>query len=234
VFRPRPAGAVAARLFFLVVWMPAPQRFLVVRLALGARFRMTGRNRPRFVIDQRRIEVGAGLGHDLLAEFGAQRLRLDLLDLAVLKVTQLERAKRDADQPVHLQVEGFQNFSYLTIFSLANADREPDIGALFTVERGLDRTIVHAGDCDAGAQFVERWLHDASLRAHAVAPQPGGRRQLEHARQPAVIGQQQQALGVDVKPPDADQPRQVLRQRRENSRPPFGVAWVVTNPRGLW
>ena len=61
------------------------------------------------------------------------------------------------------------------------------------------------------------------MRAHAIAPQPGGRRQFEHARQPAVIGEQQQAFGVEVEPADADQPRQVLRQRAEDGRPALRV-----------
>ena len=112
---------------------------------------------------------------------------------------------------------------------------QPDIGALFAVERRFDRAVVHAVDGDAAAQTVERLLRDAAERAHAVAAQPAGRRQFEHARQPAVIGEQQQALGVDVEPADADQPRQVLRQRAEDRvGRPSGSECVVTSPRGLW
>ena len=59
---------------------------------------------------------------------------------------------------------------------------------------------------------------DAAVSAHAIAPQPAGRRQFERAREPAVVGEQQQSLGVQVEPPDADQPRQVLRQRAEDGR----------------
>ena len=56
---------------------------------------------------------------------------------------------------------------------------------------------------------------DLAVRAHAIAPQPPGRRQLERAREPAVIGEQQQAFGGEIEPADADQARQVLRQRAE-------------------
>src|SRR5450631_4528529 len=84
IFRPRPAGAVTAGLFFLVVRMPAPRRrFVILRVALCARLRATGSDRWRRMIDERRIEIRAGLSYDLLAEFGAKRLRLDLLDLAL-------------------------------------------------------------------------------------------------------------------------------------------------------
>ena len=103
------------------------------------------------MIDQRCIEVGTGLGHDLFTEFGAQRLRLDLLDLAVIEVAQLERPECHTDQTVYLQIERLQNFADFAVFALANTDREPDIGALFAIERGLDRSIVHARDGDTGA-----------------------------------------------------------------------------------
>ena len=71
---------------------------------------------------------------------------------------------------------------------------------------------------------VERGLVDRAMRAHAVAPEPAGRRQFEHARQAAVVGQQQQALGVDVEPADRDDARQIVGQRVEDRRPAFGIA----------
>ena len=111
----------------------------------------------------------------------------------------------------------------LAVLALAHGEGEPDIGALLAVERGLDRPVAHAVDLDAAAQPVELRLRDAAERAHAVAPQPGGLRQLQHAREPAVIGEQQQPLGVEVEPADADEPRQVLRQRAEDGRPALVV-----------
>ena len=199
--------------------MLAPRcRFVILQGALRARLRVTGSDRFRRMIDQRRFKIGAGLGYDLLAEFGAQRLRLDLLNVALIEIAQLERPERHADEPVHLEVERLQDLAHLAVLAFADADGEPDIGALFTVERRFDRPIMHARDRDAGAQPVERRLHHAPQSAHAIAPQPAGRRQFEHARQTAVIGEQQQPFGVDVEPADADQPRQILGQRGEDGR----------------
>ena len=175
------------------------------------------------MIDERRVEIRAGLSDDLLAEFGTQRLRLDLLNVALIEVAQLEWPERHADEPVHLQVERLQHLAHLAVLAFADADGEPDIGTLFAVERRLDRPVMYARDGDTGAQPVERGLHDAAERAHAIAPQPTGRRQFEHARQAAVIGEQQQPFRVDVEPADADQPRQILGQRGEDGRPPFRV-----------
>src|SRR5690606_13378170 len=64
---------------------------------------------------------------------------------------------------------------------------------------------------------------DLTVHAHAVAPQPARGRQFEHTRQAAIIGQQQQAFGVDVQPPDGHEPRQLLRQDVEDRRAAFRV-----------
>ena len=71
---------------------------------------------------------------------------------------------------------------------------------------------------------VELGLVDLAMGAHAIAAQPAGRRQFEHARKAAVIGQQQQALGVDVEPADRDDARQVRAAGVENRRAAFRVA----------
>ena len=80
-----------------------------------------------------------------------------------------------------------------------------------------------AVDGDAGAQFVELRLRHRAVRAHAVAPQPAGRRQFEHARERAVIGEEEEPLGVEVEPADADQAGQILRQALEDGRPALRV-----------
>ena len=88
---------------------------------------------------------------------------------------------------------------------------------------------------DAVAQRVELRLRDPAVRAHAIAPQPAGRRQFQHAREPAVIGEQQQPFGVEIEPADADQraagPSAARRRWSGGLR---GSAMVVTSPRGLW
>ena len=178
----------------------------------------------RLVLDQRRVEIRAGLRRRSSRRAArAAPAVFDFLHRAVGELAQLERPERHADQPVHLQAERLQHVAHLAVLALADGEGEPDIGALLAVERRLDRPVAHAVDGDAAAQAVERLLRDAAVRAHAIAPQPAGRRQFEHARQPAVIGEQQQAFGVEVEPADADQPRQVLRQRAEDGRPPLRV-----------
>ena len=74
---------------------------------------------------------------------------------------------------------------------------------------------------------------DGPMRAHPVAAQPTGRRQFEHPREAAVVGEEQQALGVDVEPADRDDARQVRRQGVENGRPPLGIAGGGDEAAGL-
>ena len=71
------------------------------------------------------------------------------------------------------------------------------------------------------------------MRAHAIAAQPAGRRQFQHARKPAVVGEQQEPFGVDVEPADRDDARQVGRQRREHRRSPLRIARGGDEPPGL-
>ena len=103
------------------------------------------------MLDQRRLEIRRGLLGDLRPERRLQRLGLYFHHGAVLEFAQFERPEGDADQPVHLEVERLQNFTHLAVFAFADADGEPDIGALFAVERRLDRPVMHALDGDAGA-----------------------------------------------------------------------------------
>lgn len=49
----------------------------------------------------RRVEIGAGFGHNPLAEAGSQIRRVNFLYRAVIKIAQLERTKSDADQSIH-------------------------------------------------------------------------------------------------------------------------------------
>ena len=136
---------------------------------------------------------------------------------------------------VHGETEMAEHVAHLAVLALADREGEPDVGALLAVERRLDRPVADAVDGDAAAQRIERGLRHRAVRAHAIAPQPAGRGQFEHAREAAVIGQEQQAFGVEVEPADADEARQVLRQALEDGRPALRVgAASVTRPRGLW
>ena len=204
-------------------------RFLAVALVLARPPRLSGATRPLrparrlpafvFALVSGASKSASASRDDLLAELRRAALGSSTSShRAVVKIAELERPERDADQPVHLQPERLEHLAHLAVLALADAEGEPDIGALLAVERRLDRPVADAVDGDAAAQPVERVLRDAAERAHAVAAQPAGRRQFQHAREPAVIGEQQQPFGVDVEPADADQPRQVLRQRAEDGR----------------
>lgn len=169
-------------------------------------------------------EVATGERNHLLAELVAQHTGLDLVDLAFTEFEQLERAVGDADQPVHLKTEMRQHVADFAVLALANREHQPDIGALVTLQLGLDRAILHAVDLDAVLQFVKLRLGDLAMRADAVAPQPAGLRQLECASETAVIGEQQQAFSVEVEPADRDQPRQPFGQMVEHRRATFRIA----------
>src|ERR1700730_2976466 len=109
----------------------------------------------------------------------------------------------------------------LAVLALPHREGEPRIGALLALEPGLDRSVADGVDGDAVAQAVELLLAHAAVGAHPIAAQPAGRRQFEGAREPAVIGEQKQTLGVEVEPADADEARQALGQRREDGRAAF-------------
>ncbi len=105
----------------------------------------------------------------------------------------------------------FEHALDLAVLAFAQAHRQPAIGALLAIERRLDPGIAHAIDRHAFGEAVENGLIGFAIGAHAIAPEPAGRRQFENAREAAVIGQKQEALGIDVEPSDAHQPRRLGR-----------------------
>src|SRR5262249_57740500 len=126
----------------------------------------------------------AGGGRDAVAELLAQVPRAPLLDRADAKIAELERAERDADQPRHLEAEMLQHVLDLAVLALADRKREPHVRTLRAVERGFDRAVADAADGHAVAQCIEPILRDAAMGAHAVAAEPPGLRELEHACEP--------------------------------------------------
>src|SRR6266850_4681844 len=126
-----------------------------------------------------------------------------------------------------------QHVADLAVLAFADRKHQPDIGALVALQRRIDRTVFDAVDFDALFQFIELALGDLAMGTDAIAPQPAGIGQFEHARQPAVIGQQQQAFGVEIEPADADQPRQAFRQIVEHRRPSFGIGMGGHQPARL-
>src|SRR5690348_3994734 len=231
------AMIVAARL------PPVVTAWAAIAVGFGSRLAL----RLRRAREQRPGKVGLRLGDDPGAELVAQHSRAHLLDAALGKLCKLERTEGDADQPVHLQPEMAEHVPHLAVLALADRESEPHIRSLLAVERGLDRSVMDALDRDAVAQPVEIGLRHPAERAHAVAAPPAGLRQLQHAGEAAVVGEQQETLGVDVEPADRDKARQMLRQGVEDGRPPLRIgaggheaAWRVveeepgTLARGQW
>ena len=111
------------------------------------------------------------------------------------QVAELERPERHPDQAVHLEAEMARARCLTSRFLPSRrAKVSQTLAPCSRSSRRLDRPVAHAVDVDAVAQRVEPPLRDLAVRAHAIAPQPAGRRQFEDAREPAVIGEQQQAL----------------------------------------
>ena len=150
-----------------------------------------------------------------------------LLDLARRQVAELERPVGDADQAVHREPEMLEHALDLAVLAFAQAEREPDVDALHAIERRLDRAVDDAVDRRRRRRSASSCAWSiVAVGAHAVAAQPAGRRQLQHAREAAVVGEEQQALGVDVEPADRDDARQVFGQGVEDGRRgPPGRGW---------
>ena len=127
----------------------------------------------------------------------------------------------------------FEHALDLAVLALAQAHRQPDVGALLAFEPGLDAGVANPVDRHAFAQRVELGLVDRAVRAHAIAPEPGGGGKLQHARQAAVVGQKDQSFAVDVEPADRDDARQSSGSASKIVGRPSGSRAVVTSPRGL-
>ena len=117
-----------------------------------------------------------------------------------------------------------QHLLDLAVLALAQPHGDPDVGALLALQRGLDAGIVDAVDTDPGAERRQHVLRHLAMRAHAVAAQPGGGGKLQHPRQAAVVGEQDQPFGINVEPPDRDEARQILGQIVEDGWAPLGIA----------
>ena len=216
-----------------------------MRGTMGPRFRGDDRLRDarfvcrltppwlRLALDARAGEVGAGRGGDARAELIAQGPRLDLLDRAGRDLAELERAERNPDQAVHREAEVTEHVAHLAVLALADREGEPDIAALRAVDRGLDRSVADAVDGDARAQPVELGLGHAAVRAHAIAPQPAGGGELERAREPAVIGQQQSPSVLRSRRPTLTRRGRLLGSSAKMVGRPPGSTCVVKRPRGL-
>lgn len=124
----------------------------------------------------------------------------------------------DADQAVDLESERGEHAPDLAILAFAQAHCEPAIVRGPALEPRLDGPIDHAIDGDAVREGGKARLIDSAVRPHAIAPYPSGRRHLEPAGEAAIIGEEDQPLGIEIEPADRDHARQMLRQTLEKRR----------------
>ena len=101
------------------------------------------------------------------------------------------------------------------------------------VELDLHRLEAVAVDGDALAQGFDLGLGRVALHPHAVFAQPAGRGQFQPPLQLAVVGQQQQAFGVEVKPPDRHHAGHVFGQVVEDRVAALFVGGRGDQPLGL-
>ena len=140
------------------------------------------RLRRRRRLADRRLEVGMGGFGQLRAELVAEHAAADLPHLAVLEVAELERPVGDADQPVDLEAE------------MARGPSSPRGSCLRAARPSARHWRPARGRASprSGHRGRRRWRSPSlsvsraawstrAVRAHAVAAQPAGRRQLQHA-----------------------------------------------------
>src|SRR5216684_2151384 len=162
--------------------------------------------------------IRMALRHRARAELLAHDLARHFLDRSAREVAELEGPVGDADEPGHAEPQMLHDAADLAVLALMQAHREPGVAALLAIEHGADRPIGHAVEGDARLERGEPRRIDGPVDAHAIAPEPTAHRQLQRARQLAVIGEQQQPFRSEVEPADRDHPRQLRRQAIEHRR----------------
>ena len=102
--------------------------------------------------------------------------------------------------------------AHLAVLAFADGNAEPGIAGHLPVESRVDLAIADAIDGDPAGKRCQCLGIDMALHPHPVFPRPSGAGKFKMTCQPAIIGQQQQAFGIHVQPPDRQHPRQIGRQ----------------------
>src|ERR1700730_7918856 len=132
------------------------------------------------------------------SELLGQHLPRHLGDLAARQIAELERPEGEPDQPGDREPQMFEHAAHLTVLALAQGQCDPGGAALPAFEARAYRAIGNAVDLDALLESGEPVRIDFAMDADLVAPQPSRRRQLKAPGEPAIVGQQQQALGIEI------------------------------------
>ena len=116
-----------------------------------------------------------------------------------------------------------QHLAHLAVFAFRQGQADPRIGAAVALQPGAYGAKAHPVNGDAFFQRIQIGLGDAAKGARFIAAAPAGGGQLQMARQIAVGGDQQQALGVVIQPANGNHPGQAVRQGLEHGFAPFRV-----------
>src|SRR5579875_1211998 len=227
----RPAGAMSARPRCL----PAMMRIAALCRVAAHRFaRAFAGTRPPSRFRFQLLLGGRRAWFRLVAELLVHHARRHFLERAARQVAELERAVSEADEPRHREAHMRHHLADLAIAPFAQRDRQPHVARmLLAFVDGMDRAVSDAVDRDTVLECFEPLGIDDAVDAHLVAPEPAIRRQLQAPRELAVIGQKQQAFGIEIEPADGNEARRALGQLVEDGLAAFLVAMRRDEPGGL-
>ena len=104
---------------------------------------------------------------------------------------------------------------------------------MLAIQRDAHRLKFLALNLDPLAQGRQAGIIGAAIHPHAIFAQPAGRGQFQLAFERAIIGQQQQPFGIQIKPPHAHHARHVGGQGIVNCGAALLVAGGSDQARGL-
>ena len=123
--------------------------------------------------------------------------------------------------------------AHLPVAALGERDCEPGVLPVLAVKARLDRPVADAVHSVSPPEGGERALLGCATHPHPIAPPPAPRRMLQLAGERAVVGQQQQPLGVEVEPSDGDDVAELLSHFLEHGRAALRVAVAGDEARRL-
>ena len=132
-------------------------------------------------------------------------------------ITQLEGPIRQTDQPVHFQPQCAKYPFDFPVLAFGELHGDPDVVTLLSVQRGFDRGIFDAVNLNTVLQCIKILLSDTTICTNTVPACPSCLGQLKGPGQFTIVGEQQQAFGVVIKPTNGNNARHAFRQPVKNS-----------------